>query len=51
MKCGSYFVDVMASCVQVEGFTPLFVAAQNGHDSTVTALLAHPNTDVNKAMV
>ena len=37
--------------LQIDGVTPLLIAAQEGHDTIVAALLSHPGVDVNKAMV
>ncbi len=37
--------------LQINGATPLFIAAQEGHDTIVAALLSHPGVDVNNARV
>ena len=37
--------------LQINGATPLFMAAQKRHDTIVAALLSHPGVDVNNARV
>ena len=49
-----YFLVWLLICAplpQNEGYTPLYVAAQEGHDAALSALVAHPDVDVNKANV
>ena len=36
---------------QINGTTPLYIAAWRGRDTIVAALLSHPGVDVNKAAV
>jgi ankyrin repeat protein len=36
---------------QENGATPLYIAAQEGHDTIVAALLSHPGVDVNNVTV
>ena len=44
-----YFLVWLLICAplpQNEGYTPLYVAAQEGHDAALSALVAHPDVDV-----
>ena len=49
--CNILHAHLLLMNLQTNGATPLFIAAQEGHDTIVAALLSHPAVDVNKAKV
>ena len=49
--CSILYAHLLLINHQIDGVTPLLIAAQEGHDTIVAALLSHPGVDVNKAKV